>query len=99
MQLTHVSSQETKLEEEKKRAEEAQTSKKKDSDELRSLKRAKEDMGNEMEELRETVSQVTYSPVLFVYLQPHLPRHIKENQHIIEVYVIDIQSKIRNLMQ
>ena len=46
------------MEEEKKRAEEVQTSKKKDVDELRNLKRAKESMDNEMEELRDTVSQV-----------------------------------------
>lgn len=60
-----VPSQETRLEEEKKRAEEAQTSKRKDTDELRNLKRAKEDMENELEELRETVSQVrSYSPEL-----------------------------------
>lgn len=58
-----VPQQETKLEEEKKRAEEAQTNKRKDIDELKSLKRAKEDMNNEMEELRETISQVrSYSP-------------------------------------
>lgn len=38
--------------------EEAQTSKKKDVDELRSLKRAKEAMDNEIEELKETISQV-----------------------------------------
>lgn len=49
---------ETRVEEEKKRADEAQNNKRKDTDEMKTLRRAKEDLENEMEDLKETVSQM-----------------------------------------
>ncbi|XP_063870334.1 trichohyalin-like isoform X4 [Scylla paramamosain] len=49
---------ETKLEEEKKRAEEAQNNKRKDTDDLKTLKRRKEELENELDDLRDSVTQL-----------------------------------------
>lgn len=46
------------MEEEKKRAEEAQNHKRKDTDDLKTLKRRKEELENELDDLKDSVTQV-----------------------------------------
>ncbi|MPC15399.1 hypothetical protein E2C01_008189 [Portunus trituberculatus] len=89
-------SQETKLEEEKKRAEEAQNHKRKETDDLKILRRRKEELENEVDDLKDSVTQLESTKEKNIQKHKREADNLKKENDNLTIRMNGLESELKS---